>query len=303
MKTQILFLLFVISSLFGYSQSTYYPLIDTGKTWHVIEAAFPSPTLTFTYKCDGDTSVNGDIYKFLYMSGEEFPENWTKIGYIRETADHMVYYSVILENDPGYFDPLLIYDFTVDVNDTLNINSFLGSGYGSFEVEIIIAEIDSILIADNYRKRIKYSCENYEENFWIEGIGSNNGLLGAGFYCYIVCPMLELLCVKEQSEIIYQHEYFEECYIVGTNEYKSLPGKFIIYPNPANDYILIVPKSADNLNVIFKLYNSYGQEILKKEMDQYSLKKVSFIDMAPGRHFYTISDTKHIIQSGKILIH
>ena len=84
MKTLVLS--FVLCLLFGlnYAQSTYYPLIDTGKTWHVMEGGIGGPTVTFTYKVEGDTLINQDDYKILYRSDEEFPVTWTKHGYIRE---------------------------------------------------------------------------------------------------------------------------------------------------------------------------------------------------------------------------
>jgi len=301
LKTQILLLTLLISNFFGSAQTNYYPLIDTNKTWHVMESYFPSPTLTFTYKCDGDTSVSDDIYKILYLSGEEFPVNWTKIGYIRETEDHMVYYSVLLENDPDYFEPLLIYDFSVDINDTLTINSFLGFGFTSHEVEIVITEIDSVLIMDEYRNRIRFSCENFEDNFWLEGVGSNNGLLGAGFYCYITCPMMELLCVKEQDELVYQHEYFNECYYVGIEE-KNNYRNFEIYPNPADDFVTIVQKSFYNSEHTFTIYNSLGQVISTTELNEVGIDKISTVKLQAGIYFYTIACSDLIEQTGKLII-
>lgn len=297
MKTPLL--CFVIYLVIGptYSQPTYFPLIETGKTWHVMESSFPSPTLTYTYKCDGDTLINDNEYKLLHVTDEEYPTQWTKIGYIREDTNRKVYYSPL---SLTFIEPALVYDFNAKSNDTLVITSFLH--YYPTEVEIVITEVDSILIVDEYRKRIKFSCEYYDNNFWIEGVGSNNGLLETGFYCYIVCPENELLCVQDQGEIIYQHEYYEECYIVGVEETVISKQQFLVYPNPAKNDIRIVAQLNISSDLLFVMYNLRSEIILEERLIDFNNMLMNIDNLKEGLYLYRIIDNNGLVQNGKIII-
>ena len=300
-KYPIVIIAFLTSSI-TFAQNPYHPLIDTGKTWNVMDGNGWGSSMTYTYKCEGDTVINDTSYRILYSSDAEFPVSWIKRGFIREDDAHRVYYSRYLVNDTSYFEPLIVYDFNAGLNDTLTINSFVG--YGPTEVNIVITAVDSVLIDNEYRKKIHFSCldYSYEYNFWIEGIGSNNGLLETGFYCYITCPVIELLCVKEQGKIIYQNEYYESCYIVNIEENNQENQAYNIYPNPAGEYLYIVPEFHNNSTTVFTLFNSIGEITCQTKINRNSNTKVLTAGKTAGLYFYTISENGNIRQSAKILI-
>ncbi|MBN2175636.1 MAG: T9SS type A sorting domain-containing protein [Bacteroidales bacterium] len=297
MKTKLIIAILIFFEFSGFSQSPYYPLIDTGKTWHVMEAFFPGPTLTYIYKCDEDTVINNEIYKILYSSMEEFPASWIKMGFLREDSSRKVFYSPLSSLD---FEPALVYDFNVEAGDTITITSFFQSY--PYEVEFVVTTVDSILINGDYRRRINLSCEYYGQNFWIEGIGSNNGLLETGFYCYIVCPTIELLCVQKQGEILYQNEYFNDCYIVGIEENVASVQPFKVFPNPATHQVSIVAMNGHKGKYIFHLQNSIGQEIINIEMNDSETPVIDVSTLTAGIYFYTLGNDNKIEQSGKLLI-
>ncbi|MCD4732462.1 MAG: T9SS type A sorting domain-containing protein, partial [Bacteroidales bacterium] len=236
-------------------------------------------------------------YKLLYVTDEEYPTQWTKIGYIREDTNRKVYYSPLSST---FIEPAMVYDFYAEQNDTLVITSFLQ--YYPTEVEIVITEVDSILIIDEYRKRIKFSCEYFDNNFWIEGVGSNNGLLETGFYCYIVCPEIELLCVQDQGEIIYQHEYYEECYYVGVEDNIANQRKFEIYPNPTKNDIHIIPLTNVGSDLVFILYNLKSEILIQREIINFNPSVINITNLKDGLYLYRIIDNSDLVQNGKIII-
>lgn len=301
MKTRILIAAIFLISMYSYAQSIYYPLIDIGKTWHILHHNWGS-TLIYTYRCDGDTLINNSVYKILFSTEDEFAGNWIKHGYIREDEDKKVYYSPYHGNDSLFYDPAMVYDFNAEINDTLLISSF-AYNYPN-ELEIVITEIDSVLIGDNFRKKISFECgyNYFFENSWIEGIGSLNGLLEPGFYCYIACPTLELLCVKEDETVIYQHPYYNECYIVGIEDNISNQIKFEIYPNPADETVFIISKDVDNSNYTFTILNSIGQVLILFDIESLGANKVFVGDLNSGLYFYTIKNDLHLEQTGKLVI-
>lgn len=281
------------------AQETYYPLVETDKTWHVVEGNFGNYS-TFTYKVEGDTIINQENFQILYRSHEEFPVNWNKYGYIREDEDKKVYYYSFYTNDTVMDEPSLVYDFGAELFDTISITSF-AYNY-PYELEIVIIGIDSVLVGSEYRKRMAFSCEFYYENFWIEGIGSNNGLLEPGFYCYIVCPWVELLCVKEENNVIYPDEYDDGCYIVGVNENSIVEKQFLVYPNPAKEEIFLTTPQGEIEEFTFILYNLESEVVLYKKVLNFSQEKVNIENLKAGLYLYRITESSKLLQNGKIII-
>jgi hypothetical protein len=91
----------------------------------------------------------------------------------------------------------LIYDFSVDVGDSIIIDG-IGSQY-----TFLVVSIDSILITNNYRKRISLMGINYLHEEWIEGIGSTFGLLATWFNRHWEFYDYGLTCYMENGIQIY----------------------------------------------------------------------------------------------------
>ncbi len=282
-----------------YAQPTYYPLIETGKTWHVVEGGFGGFS-TYTYKVEGDTMISQENFKILYRSYEEFPVSWEKYGYIREDEDKKVYYSPFNFNDTIFNEPSMVYDFGVELNDTLTITSF---AYNSpYDLEIVITGIDSVLIGENKRRRVTFACEFFYDNFWIEGIGSNNGLLEPGFYCYIVCPISELICVKEGNNVIYHVGYYDDCYVVDIDETIVKEQQFLVYPNPAKNIMYIIPQTNIGSSLQFELYNLENKAVIRRGIIDFNPLVINITNLKDGLYLYRIIDNQELAQNGKIIV-
>lgn len=138
----------------GYSQhSDYISLADTNKVWNVFEnMIWWGETYSFSLERDDEEDKEAYFSVFKKQNGIIIE----KSGYIREDTIQKKVYFLINEEE------FLIYDFSLQVGDVFTT-------YG-WEVE----NIDSILLDDGqYRKRWVY----WQDNFWIEGIGSSLGLI------------------------------------------------------------------------------------------------------------------------------
>ncbi|RLD61207.1 MAG: hypothetical protein DRJ05_03110 [Bacteroidetes bacterium] len=299
MKSFILFFFSILFLNFGFAQD-YYPLIEEDKTWYVVETGFPDFVQSSIYKCEGDTIINNETYKVLFFSGDDDPQYWIKYGYIKEDENHKVYFSNYYPNDSSYFEPALLYDFDAAINDSMTITSIMTFG-GAFEIDIIITNIDSVVVDGNYRKRTWFEC-GYDNSYWIEGIGSNNGLLQVGFYCTIACPACDLQCVKKDDITIYPDSYTGSCFIVGIYENTQDKTWFNIFPNPATNNFQVEPISHIQSQLFFELYNSMGKLEIREDLDITFPTQILTGDLENGIYFYLISNKNGAVQKGKIVI-
>ncbi len=150
----------------------------------------------------GDTTINSLEYSKLYLLEDSvYNSNAELQGYIREDSLKRVYY--VGPNFWGHYeeDEVLLYDFSVSVGDTID--------YGIWE-GTVIKSIDSVLIGDSYRKRF---CvwENYD--YYIEGIGSTNGLLFPITDIPVkVYTNWDLVCFKHFNEVLFLGDSYNSCF-------------------------------------------------------------------------------------------
>ena len=77
----------------------------------------------------------------------------------------------------------------------------------------------------------------------------------------------------------------------------DLKGKFLVYPNPTNEYFYVsFPNGIEKAEI--KLYNSMGQKISEKDLNSSNL--ISMENLTSGVYFYKIVSNS-LIQSGKII--
>lgn len=161
---------------------------------------------SYQYTIGGDTVINPYTYKKIYASGFCWvcndPAGWfyNYVGGLRQdSTNKKVYFKYT-----GYPDKL-IYDFSKQVGDTLNLTAFYvvcgNSPFGNPTIAgytATITSIDTVLVGSNYHKQFQLnnaSCCNNNNNAIIEGVGSRAGLLEGAYYplpsgyqgCKLVC--------------------------------------------------------------------------------------------------------------------
>ena len=107
----------------------------------------------------------------------------------------------------------LLYDFNYSVGDTLKATyKGVPDAVSADGAQMLVVKIDSVLIGGIYRRRysilpadvnLRFRCNFYDTLRLIEGIGSNQSLLGD----YDICNPLQgesiLHCFKVNGQIIY----------------------------------------------------------------------------------------------------
>ncbi len=126
-----------------------------------------------------------------------------------------------------------MYDFSANAGDTIPTR-------GEYD-ELIVDSITNVSINQTIRKKywlspLYYEADYYSET-WIEGIGSNKGLLSSASMA-VVGGYEELLCVHDNGTLIYKNPEYNTCdeiTIVENIEHTNLK----IYPNPAKEMVYI----------------------------------------------------------------
>jgi hypothetical protein len=169
----------------------------------------------------------------------------------------------------------LIYDFSLVEGDTARVYSF--SPYMSCNYEdgdiAVIERVDSILIGDNYRKRLMLNrSDTYSNQWfelcWVEGIGSTNGPFTPLEICCADCEYVwPLLCVHIDGELVYQPysevEGLDGCYLNwSTGKVKESEIKYIsIYPTFVDDVLSIESFNDEVTEIRYSIYNTLGMQI------------------------------------------
>ncbi|KAF5034226.1 hypothetical protein DSECCO2_598400 [anaerobic digester metagenome] len=248
MKKPILILFLSLLFLTTFSQQ-YYPLIEEGRSWNVMYVVpswgppFDSSCYSVNYLITGDSILNNIEYKKMITSIEEIPVNWDLDGFIREDSVNRVWYRRIVDTNE-----VLIYDFSLLTGDSLKLG-FDTTMY--YKVDSITTEI----VSDSLRKKYWISQDDFIwKETWIEGIGSNKGILGSAM-ASVVGGWGWLLCMSDDGVLTYMNPDFDSCYInTGLNELHKPDLR--IYPNPASDVIHCVLPDNEDYEIV--VYNALG---------------------------------------------
>ena len=211
------------------------PLVAEGKQWNVVLTYVPWPPIhreTNAYKVEGDTVVDGTTYKKLLTTQSEQFDNWELCGVLRETSEGQVFHRNYGWNHTFGAETML-YDFSMQPGDSICYNDELA------DCLKLISVNDTILEGENTpRKKYVFRIEEngyptihgYET--WIEGIGSEYGLLGPGSR-FLVGGTYDLLCYYEDEDPIWQNTDFNSCYMngyyadtIGTKFYDEASGLY-----------------------------------------------------------------------------
>ena len=289
MKNFYLITILILLACVANSQE-YFNLIEENKTWNVMNVIvnYSPPNYvpdtsfsTTTYKISGDSVLNSNTYKKVYSSDEEFPVDWNYNCLIREDVNNK---KAWIKNSSE--NERLLYNFSVNVGDSILL------GYPEEQFYLYVDSIINININQTLRKKYWLSCKvkpEYNET-WVEGIGSNKGILASGS-AFIVGGWSWLLCVSENNELIYENPNYNDCYMITTGIQESKKELFNIYPNPVKDKIYIV--NHQNIKIKSIILSDYlGNEIKYFITNNYYL---DIHDIPSGLYILKINYTKGVI--------
>ncbi len=291
---------------------------------------------TLKFKTFGDTIINDKSYLKVYWQTSKSPFEFdiTKASYFcalrNDTVNKRVYgvykeavevkhvkkYAVDSYNSTDTTE-FLLYDFSLKAGDTISAAVFFD--YSSQVLpdadpyQIIIYEFVCISTADSIitlndntvRRKITmnilnvYVANEANEQYWIEGIGSTNGLFSPTAYSYFVTCYAprRLLCFSVNEELLISFPEFDydsipdDCYCIGDisniNEY-SLTENILIFPNPVQDVLTVEIRDIDYLLP----YRLAILDVLGKEIKHFNINDnkttLNISDLSKGFYFLHI---------------
>lgn len=243
-------LLLMTRSVAVYAQE-YVPIIQEGNVWNTLDVTV---SMYNTYYNNvnwfsGDTIIDDVRYAKL-------------MGTTDGDAPHL--FSLLREDDGKVWERLnnqgeiLLYDFTANVGDTLWCGLWADEYHYNIVDSISIEHIGGV-----DRKKFWFGLEygwfgTAAAEIWIEGIGSDLGLLYSGsasisgaYYC--------TLCFHQNDELIWQNPNYDDCTFDAVGE--NIGVKKVLYPNPTRGTIRIEAKNILNISI----YNYLGEMIFETE--------------------------------------
>jgi len=279
-------LFLILISLNSYSQS----FVQDNKQWNVIIEAWGVGGIshfTEVFCTSGDTLLNENNYSKLYRSDDSLSSLQYQ-GALREENNQVFFINT--EGVEG-----LLYDFSLSIDDTTYVIA-IDNGYGNDSLMVIVDSIDFVNIENIERKRLWIHNDEINpgfEEFWIEGIGSNNGPLYTFIHCYWVCPLWQLSCCFEDGIQIYQNEYLD-CYAndVGIEEIEN--NLALISPNPLKRENLLKIQMNDNIRISFiECFDLSGNKVLSEQIGYSTHQTLDLSDLAKGSYILKISTSKN----------
>lgn len=332
-------LFFIPISAKAQSDTYEYVPIPDNAVWSVNTAKF---------KTFGDTIINNNNYLKVYFQNEYTPFEFdiNKASYYcalrNDTINKRVYgvykdSAKVIHIDGYSLQPIhsylcdttefLLYDFSLEAGDTVTAAIFFDLSAQTYPPQdpcdiyvyksICISKSDSLIRLNDssYRRKIQMeivsSCNRYSQ-YWIEGIGSTNGLLSPAAFssCINSLPFLRLLCYSINDDLLLEfpeHDYdsiSDDCYSIGDisniKEY-DIGSRMKLYPNPVQNILTIEIQDTDILFpckvMIF--------DILGKELQCINIydkqAKINLNSLDKGIYIIRISQSNKINLYGKII--
>jgi hypothetical protein len=270
MKFLIVMLLNITFQMEINSQN-YHPLIRSNTYWDVMIGHEWLPCMFFSgERCffEGDTILDGLHYNIVranpilsFGAGGFCPpyevdgDSSYITAFMRE--DTIAKKVFIYEEWCG---DALLYDFSLDVNDTL---------LTVFSSPLVVDSIRYVNLLNGEERKIFYfSGCNWMDLYYIEGIGGSTGL------CYPLSIMIDYYivagCVVENNNPLLNlgQKWGIDCYpYVGINELSKKHG-VIVYPNPVSGQELTIEfeNTQHHSNIELRLYDAFGKEVHRRRI-------------------------------------
>jgi hypothetical protein len=219
----------------------YVPIIQEGNEWNTLTVITDYwPNYTYINEvdwCSGDTIIE-DV-RYTKIMGTANGDDPRLFSLLREEEGKVWY------RDLNHQTDILLYDFTANVGDTL------------FESYLVVDSISIEHLGGVDRKKYwfgleyEFTGEPYALETWIEGIGSDLGLLNSGSY-YYCGSYSRALCFHQNGELVWYNPEYGSCTVTGVEEIKE---PIFIYPNPAKEMATIGGSEVAEVQV----YNAFGQ--------------------------------------------
>ena len=303
MIRRIIFFSCILFQFTFYAQ-TYFHFPDSNTVWTVLGA---QSTIHTIYAVKGDSVCKWNVYN-KYDIAKDTNLNLTQFSFyalVREDGATKRIYGIKHNTNVER----LLYDFSLNVNDTLSVYSFDFS-FTNDKHKNVVTSIDSILVNSVYRKRFNLTSINYTiqpcmTEQWVEGIGSLYGLFYSGIsdFCVTDFYFPVLLCQKQKGILNYIYNACNTCFAnpclgVWLKELDLEKNNLKVYPNPANSILnLELSKFIGKENYNIKIINIIGETIFEDK----SVEEINVSELKSGIYFLQLYYKKKLISVAKII--
>lgn len=284
-KTRVILLLLLAGGMTMQAQD-YIPVVQKGNEWHAFNVGAHNSIGNYDIWFTEDTVVDGLKYTKLMAEAKTLDNNYHFSGlwFLLREENEKVWKRQL--NNP---DEILLYDFTASVGDTLTI--------GDFGQRLIIDSIGTVQIGNADRKKFWLRLQSNNPGgyqfteTWVEGIGSDYGLLWSG-YLSIPDGWHCLLCFHQNGELVWENPEYGTCTYDAIEENKD--SEISIYPNPVGDRVIIEGIEVAEVEV----YNALGQRVRTVR----STNEINVSGLQEGVYLLFITDAKGISQTKRITV-
>jgi len=286
MKKFQLYIICFFSAL-NLAGQTYFQFPDSNCIWSVEKEK---------HLVKGDSVFNSILYKKYYKTLDTnlSPASLQFVGLVRQDIPGKKIYGIAAT----YSVEGLMYNFNVNVNDTLQVNPLISIG-SITPRRIKVTFKDSVLVNSQYRKRLTIASNvpfgpSMPET-WIEGIGSSFGPLSGGLADIpAICPCFpSLLCQKVNGQTIYVNPIHNTCYKnVCSTGIKELNANdnWKISPNPNNGVFEL--NSVKDFKGTIEVFGVAGKIVYKSDARQHNWIDIS--SNAAGIYSVVLKDEKGV---------
>ena len=261
----------------------YLPIAQKGNEWHTLS------TTLFGYSnyvnwCSGDTII-GDVRYMKIM------------GTLDDGYPHL--FTVLKEEDGKVWErhlntsvETLLYDFTASVGDTLC--------FGEPGASFVLDSISMVQIGGVDRRKFWFGLE-YDgfgnprtKETWVEGVGSDFGLLWSGYYG-VYDGWHCLLCFHQYGELVWQNPEYNTCSYPYDAVEENKDSEISVYPNPGNDMLNI--RTALK-NAFVEVYDTNGRLIHSQALTE-NVTVIDATDWALGVYVWKVISNGKLAETGK----
>ncbi len=271
----------------SFGQAGYDPLVSESKVWSNLSGGYGSMMIecciqTSFVKFETMTSAGVGEKKALVST--DSLKTWRLAGLIRE-YDKEIYFRDV-NNVEGK-----IYDFGAREGEILRLASFCNDMYQEM-VDVKVVRIDTVESQGVRRKRFEVNYGGRRKDYWIEGIGSEFGLVNS---CHrMVGGFRELLCVQDRGSLVYKNSSRGTCYVSPTAALvgKSTPADFKVYFESSNRRMKVeCPTGSCGLS--YSIHNLEGQEVGNGALSGNWMD----VNLKEGAYFLKITDKNNVVSS------
>ena len=303
MKTQLIILLILISSMFVSASIDISTNVDTKKYFEddtrwteYTLGTYQNPNqhlYSSQHYLNGDTLIDNTNYKKIFRVGNT---NDYYVGALREANGKVYARLQYYDDEVGEYGEFLLYDFTAEVGDRIYSNAKEGSL--SYPDGFEVTKIEKIVLENGQERKLFFVGFDI---VWIEGVGSVKGLLSDAYWHPTNYSYTELVCFKQNNTQLYKNDTrcakYDCCDITGILENKQ--DKAFLYENPIKDVLKVKNEEVNILSIT--IINQLGQILQTKTTLGAEYLEIDCSEYKSGIYFVKIQNKDSSIQTFKIV--